>query len=368
MTPSPHNKWYKQFARGGLEAVRSDIGVELYNYCQVHDDGVVGNGGMRIANIGPQGSGKTTWALDFLPRIHSIKGVPKQVFFKNPDRQDWNLEPETIIYRGRRRDYWNAYHPKYYKLCFPMRRPRALKVFIFKDDDITFIEESSESGISNPIDNLDIYRYTTQSDLYGNLIEGGINVIYPPNNYYLSPELMKTVNEMMMKSEDDKTFYRPGDNILVKKEVFWYDLFYFLIDIDKNFDNKDDTRRKIRWITFFLDEAHEIFPNSVPKPFWYLVDDFADHALIDTRRINLTIIANIHATNLVYYKVLQRFGHFVWLSGSKPKSSYSLISRELTQHLPTGWFLIEQAGKKFGKMQFNRIPNQPYTVLAKGVT
>jgi hypothetical protein len=358
----------KYYSRG-LEGVNTSIGAELYTMLQLHDDGVKGYGGMRSACIGPMRAGKTTLGLITIPRFHYVENITKEAWFKSEDPNKIDMvKPETVIYRGRKLDYWNSFTEQNFKKCFPHDSKRQLRIFIYKDDDIKFFEENQSSGNYEQIPGLDVYRYDQQWDLYDNLIEGGINVIYPPNEYKLSDFLKTTINEMMMLSEDDSDYLDADAEVSVIKETFWYDLFYYLMDIEKNRDNPDDTRRKIKWITFFFDEAHQIFPANEPKPFWYLIDNFAENVLIDTGRMNITIYANIHALNLMYWKVLQRFDNLIWLVGSVPDKKYSMVDQRLTRKMWKGLFLIEEKQRRFGKMSFPRIPNQPYTVLARGVT
>jgi hypothetical protein len=355
--------------RGGLDAVRSDVGFEIYAKTCLRDDGVKGFGGGRIAAIGPMRVGKTTLGITTLPMLHFIGSMPKEKFLASKNKDMSLIVKETIIYRGRKLDYWNAFTNQHYAKCFPGMDKRPLRVFIFSDDDIQFFEEQPDENIMSPIKGLDIFRYKSQEDLYENLIEGGINVVYVPNDYKLSPLLKNVLNEMRMLSPGDADWYSESDEISVINVTFWYDLFYYMQTIDNSNDSeeKGDKKRRLKSVTFFFDEAHQIFRANEPKPFWYLIDDFAENALIDSGRMNMTIYANIHALNLMYWKVLQRFDTFIWLGGSKPDKSYSMVSDTITRRLPKGSFIIEEKQVRFGKMTFQRIPNQPYTVLAKGV-
>lgn len=360
--------WKHQKKSGGIDAVSSAIGAEIYwNIC-LHDDGVRGYGGMRIACVGVMRQGKTTLALETIPKLHYITKVPKEKFARDRNRNMDDMQPETVIYRGRKLDYWNAYTKKHYEKCFPEANPRDMRVFVWHEDDIAFFEETEESESMERIHGLDIYKYQSQKDLYDNLIEGGINVVYVPNDYKLSELLKTTLNEMRMLSPGDPDWYDAADVVSVINETFWYDLFYYMQAIENSRDNGDSTARRLKSVTFFFDEAHQIFPASEPKPFWYLIDDFAENALIDSGRMNMTIYANIHALNLMYWKVLQRFDTFIWLGGSKPDKSYSMVHETLIRRLRKGSFVIEEKHKRFGKMDFARIPNQPYTVLARGAT
>ncbi|MDD2246333.1 MAG: hypothetical protein PHC39_04545 [Proteiniphilum sp.] len=360
---------HKYKGSGGIDKVSAEIGAEIYTLTCLHDDGVKGYGGMRVACVGPMRQGKTTLGVTTLPMIHYIPTMEKEKFLKNPNRDLSDMHKETIVYRGRKLDYWNAYTKQNFDKCFPNMSKRELRVFIWYEDDILFYEEMQEENIMKQISGLDVYKYKSQEDLYNNLIEGGINVVYVPNDYKLSILLKNKLNEMRMLKPEDKDWYTQDMDISVINETFWYDLFYYMQEIENSRDEENpDEKRRLKSISFFFDEAHQIFPANEPKPFWYLIDDFAENALIDTGRMNMTLYANIHALNLMYWKVLQRFDTFIWLGGSKPDKSYSMVSDKVTRALKKGMFIIEEKQKRFGKMTFNRIPNQPYTVLAKGVT
>lgn len=360
-----HTKYKKT---GGINAISSEVGAEIYTSTCLHDDGVKGYGGMRIACIAPMRQGKTTLGLETIPAFHFIGSVPKEKFMQNKHRDLSLIVPETVIYRGRKLDYWNAFTKQHYSQCFPDDKPRHLKIFIWHEDDITFYEEAQDEEVMKPINGLDVYKYKSQRDLYDNLVEGGINVVYVPNDYKLSTLLMHVLNEMRMLAPGDSGWYNDGDEVSVINETFWYDLFYYMQEVENSREAGDKERRRLKSITFFFDESHQIFPANEPKPFWYLIDNFAENALIDSGRMNMTIYANIHALNLMYWKVLQRFDTFIWLGGSKPDKSYSMVSDKVTRKLKKGQFIIEEKQKRFGKMEFKRIPNQPYTVLAKGST
>ena len=353
---------------GGLEKVSAEVGAEITHMTCLHDDGVKGYGGQRIVCVGPMRQGKTTLGIAMLPKFHYITKESKEAFMKNVNRSMADLNKETIIYRGRKLDYWNCYTKEHYHKCFPDAVDRELRVFVWHEDDIAFLETVEGSESMAPMKKLDVYRYKSQKDLYDNLIEGGFNIVYVPNDYKLSQLLKDKLNQMRMLTPADSDWYTPQDDVSVINETFWYDLFYYMQEIDNSRETGDNTVRRLKSITFFFDEAHQIFPANEPKPFWYLIDDFAENALIDTGRVNMTIYANIHALNLMYWKVLQRFDTFIWLGGSKPDKAYSMMSEKLIRKLKKGTYIIEEKQKRFGKMDFKRIPNQPYMVLAKGVT
>lgn len=351
---------------GGLDNISDTIGAQLYLESILHDDGVIGHGGERVLTIGEMGSGKTTLALKSVPKMCYTPSIPKDNLING---EKSSVYPETVVWRGRKLDYWNCYLPENFRKCFPGVKPRELRVFVYCKDKTQFFEENPETGVGKPLENLDLKYYTTVEDLYNNLINGGINVVYVPEKYSLSPRLINLLNERTMAKEGGKTYLDPNDIVLVRKEAFWYELFYHLIELRYGQEARGDKIR-IRWITFIFDEAHQVFPQGVPKPFWYLVDDFVENWLVETRRINFSIFAQTHALSLMYWKATQRFSYMIWLPGSRLSKKHTCLKNmSITAYLPKGKFIIEHKDRyKFGKSNFSRIPNQPFPVMARGIS
>jgi len=361
----------------GIAGISDKKGFEIYHKTIFHDDGVKGYGGMRIACIGPMRAGKTTLGIKTINKFFHIEGMKKEEWLRSKNKDHSKVSQETIVYRGRKLDYWNCLDKQHFKKCFPNAQHRDLRVFVFYKDKVTFYEEDEKDMVMKPISGLDIYYYHDQADLYRNLLDGQINVVYVPNEYKLSPNLKKVLNDIMMLKPEmvnsqgnpvtNPNYFRDEVEVAVINETFWYDLFYYIVGLEKQEDSNGNGQPIMRSIAFFFDEAHQIFPQNTPKPFWYLVEHFAENEMIDTGRLNLTIYCNIHALNLMHWKVLQRFDTFIWLFGSKPDKSYSMVSDRVTRSLHIGEYIIEEKQKNFGKGTFKQIPNQPYTVLAKGI-
>lgn len=346
---------------GGLAAVSSEIGKELYTKVIVHDDGMKGLGGNRTMCVGDLGSGKTTLALETVLKICYLKDIKKEDHFADPHAED--RYPETVVWRGRKRDYWNVFTEKNFTRSYPGKLWKPMRVLYSKTDTLEFFEDVG--GEPKHIEGLDIYQYDDMPDLHNHLLKGGINVIYAPKEYYLSPLLKKTLNEIQLLEKTDRKYLHDEDEVHVPSFVFWYDLFYFLIEIDKNFDKLTENYKDIRWLTFIFDEAHQIFPLA-KAPLWHLVDHFAEHEMIDTRRVNISIWAQVHEVSFVFWKVTNRFNTFIWLPRSKENKRISRISQLLINKIPIGTAVIEEKGGKFGKFDFPRIPNQPSVLTVKG--
>lgn len=352
---------YKGRQSRGLAGVKSDIGRELYLKTIIHDDGMKGMGGNRTLTIGDLGSGKTTLGLATVPKICYVPYMKKEEWFANPDPNE--RFPETVVWRGRKRDYWNLFTQKNYLKSFPGELWKPLRVLYSAADDLVFFEEIDGEPVR--ITDIDTYQYKDMDDLYNHIIKGGINVIYPPKEYYLPHILKKILNEIQILEEGDKRYIGADDDVHVPNFVFWYELFYYLIEIDKNFDKVSENYRNLRWFTFIFDEAHQIFPVT-KAPIWHLVDHFAEHEMIDTRRVNISIWAQVHETAYVYWKVLNRFGVYIWLPGAKANRTLSVVQQTLINQLPIGSGIIEKKGGRFGKLDFPRIKQQPSVLTVKG--
>lgn len=352
--------WYKRKS-GGFAAVNADIGKELYTKTVIHDDGMIGLGGNRTVSIGDLGSGKTTLALETALKFCYLPNCKKEDFLRG--EKEGELYPETVIWRGRKRDYWNLFEQNNFMKSFPNQLWKPLRVLHSEEDDLSFYED--REGRPVKLETMDVQTYTDIPDLYNKILKGGINVIYPPKMYYLSPLLKKTLNEILMLHEEDKKFYDDDEQVHVPNFVFWYDLFYFLIEIDKNFDKIVNQYGQLKWITFIFDEAHQIFPVA-KAPLWHLVDHFAEHEMIDTRRVNISMWIQVHEMAYVYWKVLNRFNMYIWLPRSKENKRLSVIRQELINKIPIGFGVIEEKGGRFGSINFPRIKDQPPILSVKG--
>ena len=351
---------------GGLKAVRS--GQEEYWKACTHDlETKGGHGGTRTIIQGDLGTGKTTLNNTSLMKFGWLRNTSKRDFMNGAKD---TLNPETIISRGRKKDYWNLFLPDNFKRSFGKNHPlRKMRVFVFKGDDIQFYEqEDDEEGTVRKL-HPDIHYYTDITDLYQHIIMGGINVVYPPNDYQLSDLLKKRMNDLMMKSKEGRKYLQENQTISVPSVAFWYDLFYFFISDVEEVKERIPELKIIKSVVFVFDEAHQIFPSGASKPLWYLVDNFAEDEIIETRRINVSIWADVHDYRFVYWKILGRFNYFIYLRGARSmiKQRLSKIKQSLIDQLPIGKFLIEEKSGGFGQVDFDRINNPPQALTAKGM-
>jgi hypothetical protein len=358
-----------QSGGGGLRAVRN--GAEPYFRCCMHDfETKGGHGGTRTIIQGDLGTGKTTLNNQSIMKFGYLKKISKRDFMNGvPDTP----HAETIISRGRKKDYWNLFMPDNFRRSFGKELPvRPMRVFVHVNDDITFYEQQEDKdGEEQPPRVLkpDIYKYKDITDLYLHIVEGGINIVYPPNDYELSDLLKKRINDLMMKSKEGRKYLQDNQKISVPSVAFWYDIFYFFISDVEEVKEQYPGMKIIKSVVFVFDEAHQIFPSGASKPLWYLVDNFAEDEIIETRRINVSIWADCHDYRFIYWKILGRFNYFIFLKGARSmiKQRLSKIEQSLIDQLPIGTFLIEEKSGEFGKVDFDRIKNPPQALTAKGM-
>lgn len=300
--------------------------------------------------IGKMGSGKSTMLLQIAEcTCHAPKGMNRyQASKKNL------LIPETVIWRGRGFDHWNVMIPERWNKSFPKSYAKPLRVFLHIDSDYRFIENYGELTYCLN-DDLDIRRYESPEDIYPNLLEGGINVIYEPSEYMIPPEI---VNEIL--ADKLKALFPLGEcpATPAPSPVWWFEFVRYLLQ----------NKKKYEYFTIEMDEAHEVIPAYAKGDHWHLVDKFGSRTVIEMRKKNITFIPATHGLNLLDFRTNQRANYFLWFRGSKTHSGYSRIKQSLMSSLPeNGVFFIEDSLSEFGYITFDRIPKQPPLIEVEGM-
>lgn len=354
----------------GFSALSQDLGKQIWDEMLIHDDGQLGFGGTRTWGIGGQGSGKTTLETKFARLSYYIDGMSKKDFMKGvknmEDTDDWmdeygsRIHPESTIWRGREYDSWNALVPGIFEKCYPNEAVKPLRVHIYKNSGLEFFEQNFDTWEVTPIKNLDVREYTTIKEIFGNMIDGGNNIIYPPTTHYMSARLKDAINTKRNLSIKDRKYMHPEGEYLVERDVFLFEIFEYLYRV-----NVDGKRR--RWFTAIIDESHDLFRASAPDMYYWIIECMVD-VLIDTRKHNLSLACMTHALNLIDYRILERASNFLWLKGSKPSAAYSIVDARLITKLETGQGVNEsRMNGVIGGFTFNRIPNNVSRLVVKGM-
>lgn len=357
--------------RRGFQALSQEHGKKIWDEILIHDDGQLGYGGTRTFGIGGQGSGKTTLNTKFARKSYYIEGISKRDFLKSlddmEDMDDWvdeygcRIHPETVLWRGREFDSWNALVPAIHTKCYPKEKiVKPLRVHMYKNSGFEFCEQNFDTGEIIEIEDLDVKQYSNIKEMYSNIVTGGNNIIYPPMKHYMSARLKDSINTKRNLSVKDRRYMHPNGEYLVERDVFLFEIFEYLYRA--NIDGK--TRN---WFTAIIDESHDLFRSNAPDIYYWIIEHMVD-VLIDTRKHNLSLACMTHALNLIDYRILERASNFLWLKGSKPSAAYSSIDSRLVAKLNTGEGVNEsRMNGEIGGFTFNRIPNNVSRLLVKGM-
>ncbi|MCK9544264.1 MAG: hypothetical protein M0R03_19775 [Novosphingobium sp.] len=334
-----------------LLAVSADIGASLSYELETHDDGVSATGGMFGMILGKMGGGKSTLLVQYAQFANHVVGMADKWTAKNLQ----NLrQPETVIWRGLEYDHWNCLIPEYWGRSFPNSFPKKIRLHVHYNDRLTHYVQHGKKRFQLMLAAEDVKYYNTPENLYENLLQGGINVVYEPQEYYLSEKTLARILTAQLKKESE---YKNEERIRAPSAMWWYEFIETL------------TRIKARneYYTLILDEADDIFPFGAQGSNWHLIGWFT-RTVIHLRKNNISTLIATQDINLVDHRIYDRANYFIWLPGARPKNRISMVNQNLIRTLPKGWGIIEEANARFGRFRFERIPHQPPLVQTIGLS
>jgi len=366
-----HGKVDRPVNARGFAALNQTMGAEIWeDQILLHDDGLLGYGGTRTFGVGGQGSGKTTLNTKFSRLSYYIDGMNKHDFLELcHDTSDddevtrifkKHVHPETVLWRGREFDSWNVLVPSEFQRCYPNEYVKPLRVHIHKKSDLEFMQQNMDTNELAPISGIDIKVYSSISELYKNIIEGGNNIIYPPVRHFMSARLKDAINTKRNMASTDRRYLSPSTDYLVERDIFLFEIFEYLYRVNLESEKK-------KWFTAIIDESHDLFRANAPDIYYWIIECMVD-VLVDTRKHNLSLACMTHALNLIDYRILERASHFIWLRGAKPTGSYSMVDTRLIKKLMPGQGVIESCmDGKIGGFTFDRVPNNLSRLVVKGL-
>jgi energy-coupling factor transporter ATP-binding protein EcfA2 len=331
-----------------LEKVSPRIAADLLYNIITHDDGVEATGGESCLITGSMGSGKTTLEIQLAAATRHVEG---SIDKHKAKKSGGPYQPETVIWRGRKYDYWTVFLEDNWKKAFPGVPHKPLRILVDKRSDLKFFTHQYKRDY---LDLEDYIRfYGSVDDAWRQLIPGGINVIYEPVEYMLPPHIVHNLLKAQLKDifPLDECPYKPASSF-----IWWFEFCGHMMI----------TKRRRDYITLIMDEAHEVFHANRKGDHWHLIGAFSDQ-VIDFRRNNISFIPVTQEGSLLDWRIVNRMTHFIWLRGSRPIERRSRVSRKLVGCLSGGQAIIERSMERFGLAKFGRIPNQPPVIQVEGL-
>jgi hypothetical protein len=372
---------------GGYGHISKYKGRKNWAEANIHDDGMVqsAGGGKSTLSLGMMGVGKSTLGCYSAQECmylnnESKKKLVEQIASAEPGDiiDTGKCHPETVIWRGRESDSFSNILPENWKKNLEMKgvyKPvKNVHLFVHEYDELVFYQYPNHEPIA--VEHLPVIeRYESAADIMHKLHWGEINVVYEPQTYVLSNELVQRLKERKMdnhvllvkedtkkkpkkdpkepKKEKQKNSYA---NKEVKSAYFWFDIFLVCRMMNKQ-----------RHIQIMVDEWDDVVEARPEGDAWKLAEDLAN-GWKDLRRANISTHLSTHQTDFVDWRILKRIDYLVWMRGSTVHPNYSCIKRQsIVSNLPMGQYIIETRTIDFGIMEFDKIANKQTDVRVDGL-
>ena len=291
--------------RSGAQIIK-DIGGQLVNELRERNPAV---GGRVVMITGEQGAGKT-----------SLMGAMVKRFRKE----------EYVIWRGRNLAQWHKF-PNWEK---------TVQILVHKNDEVEFIKIPLDGREGKVVD-IPVVKYTDARDAFRKLRKDKINVIYEPSSYTISPELLEDVREKTgrvippQKLNEDKPAY------------FWFEFLYILL-----------TRNNRDWYSVFIDEADDVFPETVPGA-QFILQEWVKDILKDLRKALVSLILSVHTVTNIDWRIRTKIPVYIYLRGARVRRG-SNVKQKFVMLLSNGSAVIEKG--RYGIFSFDYLSSPGYDI------
>lgn len=335
-------------------------GSHLIAEAVVHDFEESGFGGQGILAIGGRGTGKTTLCLQLMQRDSYLESdrVSKAdymaVYQKRKQKEARMLSegyplkdiaealpkfpcrelPETVLYSGREYDYWHNFLEK--EIWSHYENPKPVRIHLPQGEEFHFIVEFGD-GLRDLILDGVVKTYSDSRQLISNLLEGGINVFYPPKDFTFCPEIMENFTRRNISEKS-----------LATKQLNWmnFELVYMLMQY-----------RYKKHTTWFADEVHSLLPSMARDFEWHVIDWFSREVDPELRRCHISSFGSSHKCTNIDSRHMNIAEWYLWTGGANPDRRYSMV-KCATNRCHAGRCIIERKGWRFGLFDYDRLEGQ----------
>lgn len=298
-----------------------DEGKRLFRSIVKHKDD-----GNTVFAFGLLGSGKTTL----------IRQLMFAITYYNPKTKKY--EKETAIWRGREHDDW---------ISFP---ENSTVLFIHENDmneeygrKTIFLRDDTNEEI--PIDELPpIKLYHDAEDLYNKIVPKKINIVYEPEDYFVSDKIATIIKKKGMGNINN---FKKFTESPIDPPLFWIEFFAFLVE------NKGN-----EFISVFFDEIDDLIEAQPAGVRWYLQGLLRNLAK-NFRRRRISLYATAHKTSDIGPWMTSKTQCYLYCKGSRPVKD-SIVYRTLPLLLEKGEAIIDYGN--FGLISYDKI-DSPYKVI-----
>jgi hypothetical protein len=364
---------------GLYDRISKTIGLQNWQYNVFHDDGIVeaDGGGKLCGYISPPGKGKSTLMVQAAQMVHSVENDSKKKYLidlkSGKNLKNYSVKPETVIWRIREFDNFNKLIPQNWIKSYPQWKSEIKPVHIFIHEKDNPLFYCFDNGVPiTPINFPQLERYRNADDLMERIHWGGINCVLEPQTYRLSESLIFSLQKHKMDDDVDsmpvqapdgkKKRGRPRKQIdyahkFVDPAYFWFDLL-----------NMAYGKNNRRFITFFIDEFHDVAEADCEGDAWKLISILSTKTVPQLRKNNISMHISTHHLSFIDYRLIKRIDYLIWFTAARISPNHSMINLQpLFSKLQMGQIITEQVNQQFGIMNFDAVPNSPSQIYVAGL-
>lgn len=336
-------------------------GTPLLTEAVLHDYEESGFGGQGILAIGGRGTGKTTLCLQLIQRDAYLesdrisKNEYMDIYWRRQRKEAKMLAdgyhpkdipdalpkfpcreiPETVVYSGREYDYWHNFLER--DIWSHYENPKPVRLHLPQGEEYHFVVEFAD-GLRDLILDGVVKPYSDTRQLIANLLEGGINIFYPPKDFSFCPEIMENFKTRNLSEKSLSTRHLNWMN---------FELVYMLMQY-----------RYKRHTTWFTDEVHGLLPSMARDMEWHVIDWFAREVDPELRRCHISSFGSSHKCTNIDSRHMNIAEWYLWTGGSAPDKRYSMLKPGTVSRCSAGRCIIERKGWKFGIFDYDRLNGQ----------